>query len=111
MIEKISGRTKVPVPMRLLLFAIASLGAILWIPHGHAATSSTTVQTSYARASTYRPNTSAADSDARTADDETGRDVSNKSSQSGKGSTRRSGGTRDDMTRPRWHSTLPGMLR
>ena len=97
--------------MRLLLLAIAAIGAATLVADAHAATQSTTLQTSYARASTYRA-TQTVETDARAADstDDSSRDNSGKPTQSAKSNARRAG-TRDDATRPRWHSTLPGMIR
>lgn len=94
---------------QIVPYTIAVAG-LLAAGHAMAATNSTTLQTSYARASAYRAVTSPSD-DARTDDECSGRDCSSKTTGTNKSSAGRRGGNRDDVIRPRWHSTLPGMLR
>lgn len=97
--------------LRQIVLNIIAVTGLLVAGHAMAATNSTTLQTSYARASAYRAVASASD-DARPEEDCSGRDCGTKatSGTAGKSSAGRRGG-RDDVMRPRWHSTLPGMLR
>ena len=94
---------------QIVPYAIAVI-SLLIAGHAMAATNSTTLQTSYARASAYRATTVATD-DTRSDEDCSGRDCTTSKPTGVPQQGSRRGGTRDDIIRPRWHSTLPGMLR